>query len=233
MSVTPAEPTTAGTTEPPAAAATPPVPTPPPAAEPKAAEPTPTANPWDDPKAAQAEIERLRRENGSARTNAKAAAADEARKELAQQIGKALGLVADEPVDPAKLTEQLTQSQAQAKQAALELAIFKSSPDAATAAALLDSRSFLEKVATLDATDTAALAAAVNAAVEANPRLVAAPEVRPPAPNPAQGSSAAGPGTAAQLSKADVERLAREGKHEEINKARIDGRLNDLLGIKP
>jgi hypothetical protein len=34
-----------------------------------------------------------------------------------------------------------------------------------------------------------------------------------------------------QLSRADVERLAREGKHAEIEKARLDGRLNKLLGI--
>jgi hypothetical protein len=34
-----------------------------------------------------------------------------------------------------------------------------------------------------------------------------------------------------QLARADVERLAREGKHAEIEKARTDGRLNKLLGI--
>lgn len=34
-----------------------------------------------------------------------------------------------------------------------------------------------------------------------------------------------------QLSRADVEKLAREGKHAEIEKARTEGRLNKLLGI--
>lgn len=36
----------------------------------------------------------------------------------------------------------------------------------------------------------------------------------------------------AQLSKADVQRLAKEGKHAEIEKARKDGRLDDLLSGK-
>ena len=222
-----AAPTTTTTTDPapealqaPAAAAPePPKPTEPPKAP---------ANPWDDPAAAEAEIKRLRQENGAARTNAKAAAAEEARKELAQQIGKALGLVADEPVDPAKLTEQLTATQAQAKQAALELAIYQSTPDATVAKALLDSRSFLAKVADLDPTDGVAIAAAVGEAVSENPAL----GKRAPAPTPGQGSSAAGPTTAGQLTRQDVERLAREGKHAEIDKAREEGWLNELLGIK-
>ena len=227
MSATPAEPTTTpAPTEPPAAAATPPVPTPP--ADPhKAASPEPATNPWDDPKVAQAEIERLRKENGAARTNAKAQAAEDARKELAQTIGKALGLVTDEPVDPAELTKQLTQTQAQAKQAALELAVFRATPDAAAASVLLDSRSFLAKVADLDPSDSAAIAAAVTEAVENNPAL----GKRSPAPNPAQGSSASGPGSAGQLTQQDVDRLARENKYAEIDQARIDGRLNTLLGI--
>jgi hypothetical protein len=226
MTAQPVEPDTLPT-EPPAAAATPtadPTPTEPP----KAADPAPAANPWENPDAAKAEIERLRKENGAARTNAKAAAAEEARKELAQQIGKALGFVKDEPVDPAKLTEQLTATQAQAKQAALELAVFKSTTDATVAAALLDSRSFLAKVADLDPTDTAAIAAAVGEAVTQNPAL----GKRAPAPNPAQGAGANGPASVAQLTQADVDRLARENKYAEIDKAREDGRLNDLLGIK-
>jgi hypothetical protein len=35
-----------------------------------------------------------------------------------------------------------------------------------------------------------------------------------------------------QLTRDDVERLAKEGKHAEIDKAREEGRLNTLLGIK-
>lgn len=35
----------------------------------------------------------------------------------------------------------------------------------------------------------------------------------------------------AQLTQDDVKRLSREGKHDEIEKARKEGRLNDLLGV--
>jgi len=153
----------------------------------------PKPNVWDDPAAAKAEIEKLRKENGAARTNAKATAAEEARKELAQTIGKALGLVAgDEPPDPAVLTEQATKAAADARQAQLELAVFRNAPETADAAALLDSRTFLAKVADLDPTDTAALTAAITEAVEQNPRLGKAttPGMRP---NPAQGRSASPP----------------------------------------
>lgn len=213
MTVATPEPTPPAATEAPAAVSTSPVPTPP-VAPPKAAEPAATANPWEDPKAAEAEIKRLRSENGAARTNAKAQAAEDAKKELAQTIGKALGLVEDEQIDPAKLTESLTTSQAEAKQARVELAVFR---NAATAggdpAALLDSTTFLKSVAAIDPSDSAAIAAAITKAVEANPRLGAAPgDIRVPAPNPAQGSSASGaPGIQAQIdaaTKAGNHRLA-------------------------
>lgn len=49
------------------------------------------------------------------------------------------------------------------------------------------------------------------------------------------GTGDAGPlGTAGkpQLTQADVKRLSAEGKHREIEQARVDGRLNILLGIK-
>lgn len=195
---------------------------------PKPTEPKKPESPWDDPTAAKAEIERLRRENASSRTNAKASAADEARKELAQTIGKALGLVTDEPVDPAELTKQLTATQAQAQQAALELAIFRAAPDASAANALLDSRSFLAKIADLDPTNADAITAAVGEAVQNTPAL----GKRTPAPNPAQGSSGSGPSSASQMTEQDVQRLTREGKPEEIVKAKQEGRLNDYLGIK-
>ena len=59
-------------------------------------------------------------------------------------------------------------------------------------AALLDSASFLASLAAVDPSDTAAVTAAIQSAVTANPRLGAATEPRTPAPNPAQGSSAGG-----------------------------------------
>lgn len=191
----------------------------------------------DDPDTLKAEITKLRRENGAARTAAKKNAADEARADLAQTIGRALGLVEDEPLDPAKLTEQLTASNAAAKQAQVELAIFHAAAGVnANATKLLDSRSFMARVADVDPTDHLAIAAAIGEAVSSDPSLAQAAGDTPrlPAPNRAQGSSASGPASGpAQLTKADVERLAREGKHVEIEQARKDGRLNDVLGIKP
>lgn len=192
---------------------------------------SPKPNVWDNPESAKAEIERLRRENGAARTNAKQQAADEARTALATEIGKALGLVKDEPADPTQLTEQLTASQADAKSAKVELAVFKAAAAAGgDPLALLDSASFLEKVRAIDPTDSGAVAAAITEAVTANPRLGAATPTDPtrvPAPNPAQGSSGSG-APAEQLSRADVERMYREGKHREIEQARKDGRLSNI-----
>lgn len=222
--------TTTGTAEPgnePSAAATTPPETPKPT-EPAAPAGEPKSNPWDNPDSAKAEIERLRRENGAARTNAKAQAAEDARKELANTIGKALGIVEDgAETDPAKLTESLTVSQREAKQARVELAVFRNAAAAgADPAALLDSASFLAKVADLDPTDPAALSEAIKAAVEANPRLGAAPaEPKAPAPNPAQGASASGATAPAQLGSADLERMTPE----QIVEARKSGQLDDLL----
>jgi hypothetical protein len=179
-------------TEPPAAATTPPAATPP--AEPvKLTEPAATTNVWEDPTAAKAEIERLRKENAKDRTDAKTKAAEEARTELAQTIGKALGIVEEETIDPAKLTESLTTSQAEAKQARVELAVFRNADTAGgDPVALLDSTSFLASLAAIDPTDNAAVTAAITSAIEANPRLAVqtAPGMKP---NPAQGRSASPP----------------------------------------
>lgn len=230
MSVPAVEPVTGAPVEPPAAAPTPPapVPTDPPAA------PVATTNPWADPVAAEAEIKRLRAENGKDRTTAKAQAAEDARKELAASIGKLLDPLATEPTDPAALAEQVTTSQADAKRARVELAVFRNAATAgADPAALLDSASFLEKVATLDPADAAAITAAITSAVEANPRLGVAPAApKAPAPNPAQGASAGTEGGAvSQLSEADVQRMYSAKEYGAIEKARAEGRLNAYLGL--
>lgn len=198
------------TTPPPAGSTPPSAPTEPqaPAAAapepPKATDPPKDTSPWNDPVAAEAEIKRLRQENGAARTQAKAQAADEARTELAQTIGKALGLVKDEPIDPAALTEQLTKSQTDAKQARVELAVFRTAAQAGgDPAALLDSSSFLKSLDGIDPADEAAVKAAVETAVAANPRLGAAPsDPRTPAPIPGQGASGQPQNIDAQIAEA-------------------------------
>lgn len=186
----PAEPTQdAPATEPPAAAATP-------AEPPKPTEPAKAPGGDglpDDPAELHAMIRDLRKENASRRAKS-STAAEEARKEVAQTIGKALGLVEDEQIDPARLTESLTAAQTQAKQAQVALAVYQNASTAGgDPVALLDSTTFLKSVEGVDPADTAAVAAAIAAAVAANPRLGAAPgDPRIPAPNPAQGSSAGG-----------------------------------------
>ncbi|MFI6443818.1 hypothetical protein [Kitasatospora sp. NPDC050543] len=129
-----------------------------------------------------------RREAGAARVNAKQQAADQARADLAQQIGKALGLVKDDtPPDPAALTAQITaqtgrigelEKDLRAKQ--VELAV-RSAADKqqAKADALLDSRAFSKALADLDpeATDfTTQLDAAIKKAVDTNPNFRSAPQ---------------------------------------------------------
>lgn len=149
----------------------------------------------DDPDVLRAEITRLRRENGAARTNAKAKAADDARAEFAQQIGKILGLVDDDAadVDPKILTEQLTSSQEAARTAQIELAVFRAAATTdADPTALLDSRSFLAKVADIDPADSDALQQAITDTLGSNPRLGKA-HPSGMKPNPAQGRSASPP----------------------------------------
>jgi hypothetical protein len=137
-------------------------------------------------------IQNLKQE-AKGKGDAKAQAAADAKKELAQTIGKALGLVEDEPIDPAKLTESLTAAQADAKRAQVALAVYQNAGTVGDPIALLDSTTFLRAVADVDPNDAAAITAAIASAVAANPRLGAAPsDPRAPAPNPAQGSSAAG-----------------------------------------
>lgn len=135
---------------------------------------------WQDPDKARSEIERLRRENGAERTNAKAKAADEARAELAQTIGKALGLVKDdEQADPAKLTEQLAATRSAQRDTAAELIVWRHAADLQVdAAALTDSRAFAAAIKDLDpASKTFAddVKKAAQEAAEQNPKLKAAP----------------------------------------------------------
>lgn len=133
-------------------------------------------NPWDDPAAARAEIERLRRENASERVNAKNTAAEAER----QRILKLLSPEAESPTVEslsAQIQEKdqtLTQAQADAAAAKLELAVYKNAAAAkADPAALLDSNSFRAAVADIDPTDTDAILAAITAATTTNPRLKA------------------------------------------------------------
>jgi hypothetical protein len=155
----------------------------------------------------EAELKKARDEAGKTRVNAKAGAAKAAEAEMLQKISVALGLVPEETPDPAKLMAQVAEAQGTAKQATLELSIFRAAGAAgANAPALLDSRSFLNDVADIDPKDSAALTAAITKAVTENPLLARAPAgpVDRMRPNPAQGSSANAPlGIQAQIAEAE------------------------------
>jgi hypothetical protein len=97
-------------------------------------------------------------------------------------IAKVFGVGNDDsPPDPAKLTEQLTAEQARAREAAVQLAVYRNAgANGANPDALLDSASFLRSVAEVDPNDTAAVATAIKVAVEANPVLKAADDTPTP-----------------------------------------------------
>jgi hypothetical protein len=128
-----------------------------------------------------------RKEAGAARTNAKAQAADEARTALAQEIGKALGLVKDDtPPDPAELTKQIAAHTARVAELEtagrakdIELAVHSlAEKHQAKVSALLDSRGFVKTIRQLDPADkdfTTQLDAAIKKAVADNPSFRSAP----------------------------------------------------------
>lgn len=131
----------------------------------------------DLPAWAQAELRRARGDAAKARTAPKDAA-EKARNDLAQQIGKALGLVEDDkPADPEKLTEQLTGERSKTRAALVELAVYKNAGrHGANPEALGDSRSFMTAVDKLDPTAddfTDRLGEAIKSAVENNSNLKA------------------------------------------------------------
>lgn len=98
----------------------------------------------------------LRREAGSDRTTAKQRAADQARADLVQQLGKTLGLVKDGDAKPdaAKLTETLTARETALREATTENAVLKTAPrHGADPGALVDSREFMRRASALDPDD--------------------------------------------------------------------------------
>lgn len=147
--------------------------------------------PWTDPAKAKAEIERLRRENASDRTKAKEQAATEAaekaRTQLAQEIGKALGLVEGEKAPTVEqLTKELTDQKATTetvtaahRESQAELVVWRTADELKIdAQAVTDSRAFAAAIKDLDpasATFAADVKKAAQEAAEKNPKLKAVP----------------------------------------------------------
>lgn len=192
------EPTEPENPTPEAPPAEPPAPETPPAPKPgpppaPAEPPAPEAKTYDE-----AYVKGLRDEAAASRVKAKSAA-DEARKELAQQIGKALGLVEDEtPPDPEALMQQLTTKDGQLRKTTVELAVVRTAGRlGADVEELMDSRSFMSKVEKLDHSKEdfmTALEAAIEDAVKANPSKYKKPAPGGQAPPQSGGDLPGGPG---------------------------------------
>ena len=110
---------------------------------------------------------------------------------LRDGLAQALGLGQQEAeLPPEQLAEQL---RAEASQARIELAVFRSAPEGVDAQALLDSRAFSQAIAAIDANNAQGIADAVQQFVEANPRFETVPLHSPGSRDAgAGGKSAAG-----------------------------------------
>lgn len=165
----------------------------------------------------------LRRENANWRT--KFRESETSKTEQLKTIAKAMGL-ADDEADPGKLTEQLTSAKSEARQKALELAVYRAAGKAGVDGdRLLDSRSFLSSVNGLDPSSTDFASALGEAITSSGDRFKTSA-----APARSGGEFASAPKTDRQWTREDVERAAAAGKHDDITQARQKGLLRNLLG---
>ena len=123
-------------------------------------------------------------------------------------LAKAFGLKSDDdPPDAEALTAQVQAEQAKAREAALQLAVFRAAPQhEANASRLLDSASFLASLKEVDPTDADAVGNAIKAAVEADEMFKATPAPTTP-PFPGGPRSSATP-RAGSLGEAIANKLA-------------------------
>jgi hypothetical protein len=180
----------------------------------------PAKKPADEDPAAtiarlQKELKQANADAGKARTNAKKAAADEARTEIVQELGKALGLIKDDkdtPPDPAALTAQIEKATAAHRETAVELAVYRgASKYGADPDALTDSRAFLSSIKDLDPSDAGfakQVQAAIKKAVDENPKLKAASQA------PARNSGDFSGGTGGRPKNDDSIEAHREARRK-------------------
>lgn len=172
-----------------------------PATEPKAGDAPADPKPGDEGKTfTQADVERI-----IAGRLSKYADYDQLKQQVAElsplreqfdTIAKAFGAKTDEaPPDPEALAKQVSDEQAKAREAAVQLAVYRNAGEhGANPDALLDSASFLRSLSEVDPTDAEAVGEAIKAAVEANPRLAAdGSKPRTPRPDPTQGRQSGQP----------------------------------------
>lgn len=127
-------------------------------------------------------------------------------------IAKALGLKEDTPPDPEALTAQVQAEQARAREAAVQLAVYRNAAaNEANPDLLLDSASFLRTLAEVDPTDTNAVASVIKAAVEANPLFKVSPGTSPTPPFPG-GPRSTPPAKAGSLGEAIANKIATHNR---------------------
>lgn len=174
-----------------------------PAASPSTPEPQGTTPPAaeqkveDLPDWAQKVIKEARDDAAKTRVNAKQQAAEEARTQMAQDIAKALGITTDdtpteEQLSPEQLRDLLAGERTTAKMARVELAVYRTAQNGGNfnAAALLDSRAFLDSIKDVDPGDSEALTAKIAEAVQTQPWLA---QPTTPAVDPAAGQQQGAP----------------------------------------
>ncbi|MFD8970537.1 hypothetical protein ACFV0C_37045 [Streptomyces sp. NPDC059568] len=184
--------------------------------KPKPKAPAKKGNEAPDAKIArlEKELKAANAESAKARTTAKKAAADEARTEIVQELGKALGLIKDDdkdaaPPDPAALTAKIEQATAAHRETAIELAVYRgAAKHRADPDALTDSRAFLASIKGLDPSDEGfnkAVSAAIKKAVEDNPKL----KVGGTAPDRAAGDFNGGTGDGDGSDPTDIDEIRK------------------------
>lgn len=239
----PAAPTTDPATPPAAPAPTPQPPAPAPPADPAAppaTDPAPTDDsPWNDPAKAKAEIERLRRERGDERIEAKKNAADEARTDLANALLVALGQKPGEGAAPTvesltetvgTITTERDTAQAAADAANRSKAIVLAAVNAGVNPARLDYVEYLigkqEAISGASPSDPAfdgTLTAAITTAIANDPSLKV-----PGASIGTGGPGFSGTGTVGQMTKSEFDALpyAKRADLYRTNRAEYDRLVN-------
>ncbi|QYC54347.1 scaffolding protein [Microbacterium phage Pickles13] len=246
----PAAPTDPAATPPAAPAPTPQPPATPPAppaqpqpndpAQPPATDPAnDDTSPWNDPVKAKAEIERLRRERGDERIEAKRNAAEEAKRELLSTLTVALGGNPDAQTPPTveSLTEQVgtvtgerDAARTEAAHAKRSAAIVRAAVAAGVNPARLDYVEFLlSKQDTIsgaspdDAAFGGTLTAAITQAIANDPSLK-----MPGASVGTGGPGFSGTGAAGQMTKSEFDALpyAKRADLYRTNRAEYDRLVN-------
>jgi len=171
------------------------------------------------PEWAQKLLTEVRSEAAKYRTEAKTAA-EQAQAELTDRFAKVFNLKEDDATDPEALTKAATEAQQKAAQSARELAIFKAASHVgADPNRLLDSNSFMSSVSQVDPADGAAVTAAIQAAIAANPILKAVQAAA------ASGTELGGSQEAGLITDEQLARMSPE----QIDKAHREGKLGHLF----